>query len=269
MKKTVFDIPKMDCPSEERTIRLAFDGLKSVKNLSFDLAHRRLEVLHENSADEVLAALLPLGFGAKISETHEASEVDQARLGVPANDFEERAALQKVFALNAIMFFVEIVMGLYAQSAGLVADSLDMFADAAVFALSLYAVGKSISLKKKAARISGYFQLTLALGTLFEVVRRLIYGSEPEGNIMMIIAAIALVANALSMWILQKHRNGEVHMQASWIFLTNDVIANVGVIVAGVLVMVTGSFIPDLAIGTIIASIVLWGSIRILKSSRP
>jgi len=268
MKKTVFDIPKMDCPSEERIIRLAFDGIKTVKNLSFDLAHRRLEVLHENSADEVLSVLLPLGFGARLSETREATEVDEVLLGAPSNDAEETSALQKVFVLNAIMFFVEIVTGFYAQSAGLIADSLDMFADAAVFALSLYAVGKSIGLKKKAARISGYFQLTLALGTLIEVVRRLIYGSEPEGNIMMIIAAIALVANAVSMWILLKHRNGEVHMQASWIFLTNDVIANAGVILAGILVMVTGSFIPDLVVGTVIASIVLWGSFRILKSSR-
>lgn len=268
MKKTVFDIPKMDCPSEERAIRLAFDGIKNVEGLSFDLANRRLEVLHEDDAEEVLAILSPLGFGAKISGTHEATEVEEALLRAPLNDAEETAALKKVFILNAAMFFVEIVMGFYAQSTGLIADSLDMFADATVFALSLYAVGKSIGLKKKAARLSGYFQMLLALGTLFEVIRRLIYGSEPEGNIMMIIAVIALVANALSMWILQKHRNGEVHMQASWIFLTNDVIANAGVIVAGVLVMVTGSFIPDLAIGTIIASIVLWGSIRILRSSR-
>lgn len=77
MKKTVFDIPKMDCPSEERTIRLAFDGVKPVKNLSFDLARRRLEVLHENSADEVLSVLSPLGFGAKLSASHEATEVDE------------------------------------------------------------------------------------------------------------------------------------------------------------------------------------------------
>lgn len=266
MKKTVFDIPKMDCPSEERAIRLAFDGIDSVKNLSFDLQHRRLEVLHESSPEEILSVLLPLGFGAKLFKSQEATEIDEVLLS-QSNDAEERSALQKVFILNAAMFFVEIGAGLYAQSAGLIADSLDMFADATVFALSLYVVGKSISLKKKAARLSGYFQMVLALGTLFEIGRSLIYGSEPEAPIMMIIAAIALISNAASMWILQKHRNGEVHMQASWIFLTNDVIANAGVIIAGFLVMVTHSFIPDLVVGAIIASIVLWGAVRILKSA--
>ena len=267
MKKTVFEIPKMDCPSEERAIRLAFDGINSIKSLSFDLQHRRLEVLHEGSPEEILSILLPLGFGAKLFQSQEATEVDEILLS-QSSDADEKSALQKVFILNAVMFFVEIGAGFYAQSAGLIADSLDMFADAAVFALSLYVVGKSISLKKKAARLSGYFQVVLALGALFEVGRRLIYGSEPEAPIMMVVAAVALVSNAASMWILQKHRNGEVHMQASWIFLTNDVIANAGVIIAGVLVLMTRSYIPDLIVGAIIASIVLWGAVRILKSAR-
>lgn len=54
-------------------------------------------------------------------------------------------------------------------------------------------------------------------------------------------------------------------MKATWIFSANDVIANFGVIAAGLLVMITSSAIPDLVIGTIIGIVVLFGAIRILK----
>jgi Co/Zn/Cd efflux system component len=57
-------------------------------------------------------------------------------------------------------------------------------------------------------------------------------------------------------------------MRASWIFSTNDVIANMGVIVAGALVAWSGSHIPDLVVGTVIALVVLSGAIRILRLSR-
>jgi Co/Zn/Cd efflux system component len=65
-----------------------------------------------------------------------------------------------------------------------------------------------------------------------------------------------------------KNRQGGAHMRANWIFSTNDVIANVGVILAGALVAWTGSHFPDLVVGAIIALVVLSGAIRILRSSR-
>lgn len=268
MIKTVFEVPKMDCPSEERAIRLAFEGMNEVKKLTFDLAKRKLEVMHENPSDSVLAILSPLGFGAKIQSSSTITDNVQVEPPSATQNAAETSVLQKVFALNAIMFLVEIIAGFFAQSTGLIADSLDMFADAAVFALSLYAVGKARQLKVRAARLSGYFQMVLALGALAEVVRRAVFGSEPEAYSMMIISAIALAANLASMWIFQKHRNGEVHMKASWIFLTNDVIANAGVILAGALVLFTKSYVPDLVVGAIIALIVLSGAIRILKSTK-
>lgn len=54
-------------------------------------------------------------------------------------------------------------------------------------------------------------------------------------------------------------------MRASWIFTTNDALANIGVIIAGVLVALTGSALPDLVIGTAIAALVASGAWRILR----
>lgn len=272
MKQTVFDIPRMDCPSEEKIIRMALDGNESVLNLDFNLKARQLTVAHEGDSSSLLQALEPLGFGAKISNSKELSEMEEALL-VPKEKGDtsiasESKVLRQLLAINGVMFIVELAIGLYAQSTGLIADSLDMFADAAVYGLSLYAVGKTIQLKKKAAHLSGYLQILLAVGALVEISRRLIFGSEPEEYLMMGVAAIALVANAICLWLLSKHRDGEVHMKASWIFSTNDVIANLGVIIAGALVWSFQSNWPDLIVGLIIAIIVLRGGIRILGISK-
>lgn len=175
----------------------------------------------------------------------------------------EAHTLRWLLAINATMFVVEIVAGWLAQSTGLIADSLDMFADAAVYGLALYAVGHA-GRQLGAARLSGWLQLLLALGVLGEVLRRWLTGSEPEPLPMMGIALLALAANVACMAMLAKHRGGGAHMRASWIFSTNDVLANLGVIIAGALVAWTGSNLPDLVIGTLIGLLVLNGARRIL-----
>jgi len=163
------------------------------------------------------------------------------------------------------MFTVEITVGWLAQSTGLIADSLDMFADAAVYGVSLYAVGKAAKFKLKAAHFSGWLQIALALGVLSEVARRFLYGSEPVSVLMMSFGAVALIANITCLLLIFKSRNQGSHMKASWIFSANDVLANAGVITAGVLVAVTGSQMPDLVIGLLIAGLVMWGAVRILR----
>lgn len=184
-----------------------------------------------------------------------------------ARDAEQRKVLVWLLAINATMFAVEIVVGLLAQSTGVMADSLDMLADALVYATGLYAIGRSAAAKHRAAFWSGIFQVLLAASILFEVVRRAIYGSEPNSALMMAISVLALVANAYCLKLLSKHRDGEVHMRASWIFSRSDVIANAGVIVAGALVAVTNSRWPDLIVGTVIAAVVLHGGREILREA--
>jgi cation diffusion facilitator family transporter len=176
----------------------------------------------------------------------------------------EAKTLRWLLAINTVMFVVEIVAGWLAQSTGLIADSLDMFADAMVYGLALYAVGHA-GRQLGAARLSGWLQLLLALGALAEVLRRWLTGSAPEPLPMMGIALLALAANLACMAMLAKHREGGAHMRASWIFSTNDVLANLGVIVAGALVAWTGSNVPDLVIGMLIGLLVLNGARRILN----
>ncbi len=180
----------------------------------------------------------------------------------------ESRVLWQLLAINAVMFVVEFVIGWLAQSTGLIADSLDMLADAGVYGIGLYAVGRSLRAKTHAASVSGILQLGLAGLVMIDVIRRYFVGSEPFGLLMMAISLVALIANLACLALLAKHREGEVHMRASWIFSTNDVLANLGVILAGALVTVTGSRTPDLIIGLIIALLVARGGVQILREAR-
>jgi len=262
-QNSTFSVPKMDCPSEENMIRMALQGVSGVQSLSFDLGARQMTALHSGDAEELLARLKPLGLGAEIVGTCEADAGDD-EIDPPDNAAEARL-LWLLLSINAAMFVIEIGVGLWAQSTGLIADSLDMFADAAVYGLSLFAVGRAAAMQTRAAHIAGWLQLVLALGALSEVVRRFVVGSEPVSAVMMGMGLVALVANVTCLVLVARKKNAGAHMKASYIFSANDVIANTGVIAAGALVAVTGSRYPDLVIGTIVGLVVLNGARRILQ----
>lgn len=262
-RKSIFSVPKMDCPSEERLIRMAVTDVPNIQSMSFDLNAREVAFIHQGDADLLLAKLEQLKLGAQLRQS-QATTADH-----PASDknrdAEEARTLWLLLAINAAMFVIEIVVGLIGQSTGLIADSLDMFADAAVYGLALYAVGHTAAMKARAAHLAGWLQLILALGALSEVVRRFLFGSEPQSVLMMGMGVVALIANVACLMLISGKREHGVHMRASYIFSANDVIANLGVIAAGVLVGWTGSPYPDFIIGTIIALIVLNGARRILQ----
>jgi Co/Zn/Cd efflux system component len=260
--RTVFAVPRMDCPSEERLIRMALDGAQDVGDLQFDLQARTLTVVHAGEPDSILVRLEPLGLGARLAKSEEATSTNVASSG---SDAAEARTLRLALAINLAMFVVELAAGLLAQSTGLIADSLDMLADATVYGLSLYAVGRALRTKLRAARVAGLLQGILAVGVLADVARRLATGSAPEAPAMIGVSLIALAANATCLVLLASHRRGGAHMRASWIFTSTDVLANVGVIVAGALVAWTGSRIPDLIVGTAVGLIVLGGSVKILR----
>ncbi len=187
--------------------------------------------------------------------------------GDAAENLKQRRVLLVLLAINGGMFLFELVLGWLADSSGLIADSLDMLADAMVYGIALYAVARSEAAKRRAASLSGLFQVMLAAGVVLDVGRRLVYGSEPESFLVMAVATLAMLANLYCLKLIHRYREGEIHMRASWIFTANDVIANAGVLLAGALVYVLASPWPDLVAGAAIALLVLAGGLRILKSS--
>jgi Co/Zn/Cd efflux system component len=258
--KSVFEIPKMDCSAEEQMVKMKLAEEESVRQLVFDLPNRKLTVYHQGVVNPIHSKISELGFGDRLLESSESTDEPSGVLP------DEAKLLWYVLAINFFCFVLEITTGIIGKSMGLVADSLDMLADAFVYALSLYAVGKIAAKKKQVAKVSGYLQLCLAVLGFAEVIRRFMgYESLPAFELMIAISIIALIGNVASLFILQKSRSSEAHIKASLIFTSNDIIINFGVIMAGILVLYTESNIPDLIVGSIVFLIVIRGGIRILK----
>lgn len=263
MNKSVYKITKMDCPSEEQLIRLKLNGIEQIQQLNFDIQNRKLEVFHLGDTEPITDKINSLNLDSNLEATVKTSENIQQ-----SDETQQRKLLRQVLGINAFFFALEMVTGFVSNSMGLVADSLDMLADSIVYALALFAVGGAMARKNNIAKMSGYFQLLLAILGFIEVLRRFLGFTEvPAFQTMIIISLLALVGNAICLYMLQKSKSKEAHMQASMIFTSNDVVVNIGVIIAGVLVYFTNSKIPDLVIGVLVFAIVGKSALRILKLS--
>lgn len=263
MKKTLFHIQKMDCPSEENLIRMKLDSHSTIVKLDFNIEDRRLTVYHSEDESQILDSIVALSLNSKLLESRETDEE------ITSDDNLQTRLLWQVLIINFSFFFVEIVFGVVSKSMGLVADSLDMLSDSFVYGLSLFAVGAVVARKKKVALFSGYIQIILALVGVLEIFRRYFFEDDlPDHRTMITVSVLALIANWFCLYILQKSKSNEAHMKASMIFTSNDIIINTGVIVAGILVSVFTNRLPDLVIGSFVFLIVLRGAFRILKLAK-
>ena len=222
-----------------------------------------MTVFHKGQIDQIENSVQELNLGGKKISTEHTDQID-------FNEHtNQRKLLWTVLGINFAFFLIEMATGIISKSMGLVADSLDMLADSFVYGISLIAVGGTISRKKQIAKLAGYFQITLAIVGFIEVLRRF-FGAEllPDFSTMIVVSIFALIANGICLYILQRSKSkDEAHMKASMIFTSNDLIINLGVIIAGLLVNWFNSNKPDLIIGTIVFVLVIQGAFRILKLS--
>lgn len=180
----------------------------------------------------------------------------------------QRRILRIALVLNATMFVVGFIAGIRAESTGLIADSLDMLADASAYMIGLVAIGRSAIFKTRAATLSGSLLLVLGIGVLIDVLRRGLTGAHPESTTMLLVAALSLAVNSSVLYLLNRYREGEVHLRATWIFTRVDVIANLAVICAAIAVRFTRSNWVDLLVGFAIGAYVIKEAFEILHNAR-
>ena len=193
---------------------------------------------------------------------------DDTELQLDASNAAERRTLAWVLGINFTQVVVAGTVGILAESTGLLGAALDNLGDAAVYVVSLYAVGRTVVAKARAARLSGVLLIAMALMLLGEIIRRFVAGSEPIGVDMIVTAIANAATNVINLRLLRSHRERGVHMKASWIFTTNDMIANLGIVVSGIAVMIFQSPLPDLLIGLMVVGIVIKGGWEILGHAR-
>lgn len=263
MEKSIFKISKMDCPSEENLIKMKLSDIDGIIHLDFNLEQRMLTIVHNADVNAISNALKELKLNESLISSKETDTI------VTESTNNESKLLWTVLIINFAFFIVEMSTGIISKSMGLVADSLDMLADSFVYGLSLIAVGGTVLKKKRIAKYAGYFQITLTIIGIVEVMRRFLgFEALPIFSTMIIVSIFALIANGICLYLLQKSKSNEAHMRASMIFTSNDIIINLGVITAGVLVNWLHSGLPDLIIGIIVFGLVIQGAFRILKLSK-
>ncbi|WP_255772795.1 cation transporter [Paracandidimonas lactea] len=179
----------------------------------------------------------------------------------------DRSTLKWVLTINLGQCVAGVMVGFWAESTALIAAALDNLADASVYGVSLYAIGRAARIKVLAARLSGWLLVGLALGVLLEAVRRFFGGEAPIGGAMMAMAAVNAGLNLVCLRLLSRHRGNDVNFKASSIFTSNDSIANVGIVVSGALVMWLDSNAPDLLLGVVVAGVAAYGGKEILEEA--
>lgn len=184
-----------------------------------------------------------------------------------ATTSEQRKILQIVLVLNVALVVALTITGGLADSSGLIANAVDNASDVAVYAISLFAVGRSVRLKRLAAAASGVLLLIFALGVLVDTIRRVVIGSEPIGPMMMTMAVIAAAVNLLCLKLLTGLKGRDVNLRAAETFSINDFVSNGGVLVAGALVAWTGQRWPDLLVGLGVVVIAAKGGFDILRDA--
>jgi Co/Zn/Cd efflux system component len=186
-----------------------------------------------------------------------------------AQQADQRRVLQIVLAINAIMFVAEFGAGLVAASAALMADSVDMLGDALVYGLSIFAIARSDRWKGAAALAKGLFILAFGIGILLDIAAKLQHGVAPSSTLMLVFGGIALAANLACLRLLWRFRAHDVNMASTFECSRNDVMSNVGVLMAAAAVAATQSAWPDIVVGGIIAALFLKSALHVIRTALP
>ncbi len=180
---------------------------------------------------------------------------------------QQANVLWVVLFINLVMFFVEFGAGIRAGSISLTGDSLDMLGDTLVYASSLYVINKGSKAQAGSAFLKGVIMFVFAIAVFARAIYQFSSGVTPEATVMSAIGVIALLANLVCLLLLARHREDNLNMSSVWLCSRNDIIANISVLVAAGLVFLTGSILPDLAVGLLLTFVFAKSAGKVLSQS--
>jgi cobalt-zinc-cadmium efflux system protein len=200
--------------------------------------------------------------------------------GLPPHALTERAGpLRTALVITIVMMLVEVVGGLISGSLALLADAGHMFADVAALGLSLFAFwlsGRPRSERRTfgwrrfeifAAFVNGLALWAVAFVIGYEAVKRL--GAPPavKSGLMTAVAAVGLAANLAAGAVLLRGRERSLNVRGAFLHVVADAAGSAGVLVAALLIGITGSYAWDPAVSLAVCLLILWGSTRLVRES--
>jgi Co/Zn/Cd efflux system component len=180
---------------------------------------------------------------------------------------EYKRRLWLVITINASMFLVEMAAGALAGSQALQADALDFLGDATTYGISLAVIGAAVQIRARAAVLKALSLTAMALWVLGSTAYHVLILGIPRAEVMGAIGILALAANAASVVILMRYKDGDANVRSVWLCSRNDAIGNVAVMIAALAVWGTATKWPDLLVAAIMAGLFLNSSIQILRQS--
>jgi cation diffusion facilitator family transporter len=181
---------------------------------------------------------------------------------------QQARVLWIVLAINAVLFVVEFVVGWAARSTALLADSLDMFGDALVYAFSLWVLQRGSVWRARASLSKGLVQAAFGVLVLGQAAWKVGTGLEVDARAMGLMGLLALAGNTWCFYLLWSHRSDDLNMRSTWLCSRNDLIANSAVLGAAALVAVSSSPWPDVIVGVGIAALFLRTAVTVIGESR-
>lgn len=191
-----------------------------------------------------------------------------AAMDLASSNAQDRRILWYVLLINLAQSALGMGVGVWASSTALIGAALDNLADASVYAVGIYAVGRSVRAKVAAARLSGWLLIGLSILLVGEVMRRFMGSEAPIGPAMMVMAGVNAAINVYCLRLLKRHKGEDVNFKASAIFTSNDSIVNMAILASGILVLWLGSNVPDLILGIVSALFAANGGREILEHAR-
>jgi Co/Zn/Cd efflux system component len=187
------------------------------------------------------------------------------RSAAAANSPTYRRVLWVALGLNIAMFFVEIGAGLAAQSASLLADSLDFLGDAGNYGLSLFVLGMALHWRARASLLKAASMGAFGLWVAATTIQHALAGTVPAAPVMGVVGTLAFAVNFGVAALLYRWRQGDSNMRAVWICTRNDAIGNLAVLAAAAGVFGSGSGWPDYLVAAIMSGLALVGAFQVAR----
>ena len=210
-------------------------------------------------------------------DDHHQHEHGASACGLEGGDEETGSRLAFAAGLTALILVAEVVGGLLTGSLALLSDAAHVFSD--VFALGLsyaaHRLARRPPSRKRtygwhraevlAAVINGVTLVVIGLGILREAWER--FGDPPDIQTgpMLAVAAAGLIVNAFVLLKLGGHGHSDLNLRSAYLHVLGDMLASVGVVVAGVVMLFTGWFLVDPILSVAIALAIIYSSFRLLR----
>ena len=181
--------------------------------------------------------------------------------------------------LNAAFVLVEAGYGFVSNSTALLADAGHNLSDVLGLVVAWIAAGLSkrpptprltYGLRNTsilAALLNAVLLLIAAGAIILEAIQRLLHPEPVASMTVIVVAAVGIVINGITAWLFASGRHGDLNIRGAYLHMAADAAVSAGVVVAGILIMMTGWLWVDPVTSLLIVAVIVWGTWGLLRES--